>query len=112
MKIYQGATYKIPIQIKINNEILAIDDTKKIEFAFGEKLIKTYPSNHDDIKRDGNKLTVFLSSEDTLLLPADKVLRVQSRITFSDNSIKFTKLKSIAVVSTQFSKLGGEMSNV
>lgn len=104
-KIYQGATYKIPIQIKIDNEILNIDDIKKIEFAFGEKIIKTYPCNNEEVERDDNKLIVFLSTQDTLSLTANMVL-VQSRITFNDNSVKFTKLKSIAVVSTQFSKSG------
>ena len=109
MKIYQGATYKIPTQIEIDNKILNIDDTKKIEFAFGEDLIKTYPSKNKDIERSGNKLIVFLSSDDTLSLPADKVLRVQSRITFDDGSVKFTKSEPIAIVSTQFSKSGGEI---
>lgn len=106
MRIYQGATYKIPIQIKIKNEVLDINDVEKVEFAFGKNLIKKYPSNDKTVERDENKLTVFLSSEDTLSLPTDKVLRIQSRITFNSGDIKFTESESIVVISTEFSKGG------
>lgn len=103
MKIYQGATYKYPIQIKINGEILPLDDIRQIAFAFGKDLIKTYPTD-DEIRREGNKLIVTLSKDDTMSLSLNEMLRLQSRIVFKDGSIKFTKSKPIAVVDTQFSE--------
>lgn len=103
MKIYQGATYKYPIQIKINDEILLLDDIQKIEFAFGKNLIKTYPTDKT-IQCEENKLTVVLSKDDTLSLSLNEILKLQARITFKDGSIKFTKSKPIAVVDTLFSE--------
>jgi hypothetical protein len=102
MKIYKGATYNLPVQIKINKETLPLNDVKKVEFAFGDNLIKTHPSN--DVERNGDKLIVKLSAQDTNSLEQDIVQKLQARITFNDNSIKFTKLKSFVAVETRFSE--------
>jgi hypothetical protein len=102
MIIYKGATYSYPIQIKINKEVLSLDDIKKIEFAFGDTLIKTHPSN--SVMRDGDKLIVKLSEQDTYSLEQDVIQKIQARVTFNDDTIKFTKPKSFAAVETNFPK--------
>lgn len=102
MTIQRGATYRYPTQIKVKNEILSLDNVQKIEFSFGNYLIKEYPKNNS-IERDGNILIISLNEEDTLSLPVTNNLRLQSRIIFNDGSIKFTKSKPIIVVDTQFS---------
>lgn len=102
MTIQRGATYKYPIQIKIKSEVLPLDSIQKIEFSFGNYLIKEYPKD-DSIEREENILTISLSEEDTLSLPVTNNLRLQLRVTFHDGSIKFTKSRPIIVVDTQFS---------
>jgi hypothetical protein len=108
MKLYQGATYKIPIKLKIKNEDLNISDINKVDFAFGDDIVKSYPDSQD-IKKENNKLIIYLSSEDTMKLPAEKLskLKLQTRITFKDGMIKFAKDEPINVISTKFSTAGG-----
>lgn len=108
MKIYQGATYKIPIKLKVKNEVLDFTDIQSVDFSFGDVIIKSYPENQD-IQIEDNKLIIYLSADDTMSLPAEKLskLKLQTRITFTDGMIKFAKDEPINVVSTQFSTVGG-----
>lgn len=104
MKIYRGATYSYPIQIKINKEVLSLEDIQRVEFAFGDDLIKTYPSSDNEVERDDNKLIVKLTAEDTLSLTPNEPQRLQARVVFNDDSIKFTKGISFVAIDTQFSE--------
>lgn len=101
MTIQRGATYRYPIQLKIKNETLSIEDIKEITFSFGSALTRKYPSDKI-IMQDKNTLIFPLTEEDTLSLPVSNNLRFQCRIVFQDETIKFTKSKPVMVVNTQF----------
>ena len=101
MNFYRGATYKLPIRVLIKKQPLSFDDVEKIEFSFGGDIVKTYPDD-DSITRSEDKLIIYLSSADTMLLDSYKTSRLQAKISFKDNSIKFSKLKSYTASDTLF----------
>lgn len=106
MRLNRGATYKIPVRILLKKQPLSFDNIQKIEFSFNGEIIKTYPDDKS-ITRKEDKLIIFLSSKDTLALTTtiDKPAKLQARLVFTDEDIKFTDLKSYIVSDTQFKEV-------
>ena len=95
MNIYQGSSYNLPIKLTINGEPITNRDVQKVQFAFSEKLIKTYP---DEATWDGEKFIVSLTQEETLALDPVAQLFYQARIWFNDGTYKPTKPKPFGVI--------------
>lgn len=102
MNIYRGGTYNIPISIKINGEVLSLDDVKSIDITFEGALTKSYPTDSDDVKVEGDKLIVHLSEADTLNILPNGLIHIQARIVFNDESVKFSKTHGAYVRDTEF----------
>lgn len=101
--LYPGATYKIPIKLKINDTTIKDTDINTVEFAF-DSLIKSYPDN--DVTYDGEFFVVALSSEDTLSIPTYGERHIQANVHFKDGSVKPTACIAFAMEHSHFKSDG------
>ena len=45
IKIKQGDAYAVPIQVRLNGELINADDVEAVEFCVGDALRKLYPTS-------------------------------------------------------------------
>lgn len=85
MIIYQGATYNLPIRLKIGDTFVYGADVQAVEFSF-DGIIKMYPGV---VTCKDDTFTVPLTQEDTFKLrnPA----QYQARVLFNDGNVKPTE---------------------
>lgn len=86
MLIYKGNTYKLPIKLKIREQLIYADDVKAVEFSFGN-IIKKYP---DNVTFEGETFIVPLTQDDTFSLDETSNTNYQARVFFNDESVKCT----------------------
>lgn len=90
MLLAQGNTYRLPINIKIDNEQLTPENAKAVEVAFdcgGSKIIKNFP---DEIVFEDGAFVLPLSQEDTFALNGR--CRYQIRVLLFDGNVVGTDI--------------------
>ena len=87
MELLQGNTYKINVEIKVDDSDIDINDIEKIQFTFGRKVEKIYDGENDDVTYAGNNIFVVkLTQEDTFKF--DGTVDYQIRVKFKDGEVK------------------------
>ena len=56
-KIKQGDAYALPIQIRLNGELIGVEDVEAAEFCLGDGLRKLYPG---DVSYEAGDNTFYL----------------------------------------------------
>ena len=95
--IKQGDAFAMPIKVSINGAPVAAGDVTSVEFMFGD-VRKTYPEDGYYNAEDGS-FYIRLKQEDTLALPADDTIMLDTRVKFNDGSVVgVTKMTPIMIV--------------
>lgn len=97
MTFVQGNTYRLPILLKINGEIITDKDVKKVEFIFDD-VKKYYPQ---DVTFDGQHFICNLSQKDTFSFATIGFPKYQARVLFNDDVVKGTNSIEFEVVGAQ-----------
>ena len=103
MVIVQGNTYRLPIRVKINGNVITDKDVKIVEFTFGCSK-KKYPQ---EVTFEDDCFIVPMSQKDTLSLPTKKPSRYQVRVMFKDDSVKGTDPKEFVVTPSESKEVLG-----
>lgn len=70
IKIKQGDAYAVPIQVRLNGELINADDVEAVEFCVGDALRKLYP---EDVSYEPGNNTFYLplTQQETFAFPAN-----------------------------------------
>ncbi len=98
-ELYQGATYNLPIHVKIGDKIVTKNDIVEIEFCFGH-LYKKY--TREAAVFENEAFIVSLSKEDTLSIPDNSKRDFQVKVCFGDGSVKFSECYPFIMKHTHF----------
>ena len=85
-KIKQGDAYALPIQIRLNGELINADDVDTVEFTLGEALRKLYPG---DVTYEPGDNTFYLplTQADTFSVPANGSVTLDIRVKFTGGDV-------------------------
>lgn len=85
-KIKQGDAYALPIQIRLNGELINADDVETVEFALGEDIRKLYPG---DVSYEAGDNTFYLplTQSDTFSFPANGSVSLDIRVKFTGGDV-------------------------
>lgn len=87
--ILQGNTYYLEVQIYDEDDnLIVLDDIDTVEFCFGKKVTKMYPSESVEYNESDSKFIVHLSQEDTFSMTDD--IEYQFRVKYKDGQVKGT----------------------
>ena len=103
-KLYQGASYKLPIEVKIGETTITDTDVSKVEFLFGN-VLKTYPDNGVTYK--DSKFIVDLTSNDTASIPSGVEKHLQANVHLKSGDYKPTECVPFIMKPTHFEMVGG-----
>ena len=85
-KIKQGDAYALPIQIRLNGELINADDVEAVEFTLGEALRKLYPG---DVSYEAGDNTFYLplTQADTFSFPANGSVTLDIPVKFTGGDV-------------------------
>ena len=85
-KIKQGDAYALPIQIRLNGELINADDVEAAEFCLGDGLRKLYPG---DVSYEAGDNTFYipLTQDETFSFPANGSVSVDIRVKFTGGDV-------------------------
>lgn len=85
-KIKQGDAYALPIQIRLNGELINADDVEAVEFCLGDELRKLYPG---DVTYEAGDNTFYLplTQADTFSFPANGSVTLDIRVKFTGGDV-------------------------
>lgn len=85
-KIKQGDAYALPIQIRLNGELINADDVETVEFCLGDDIRKLYP---DDVTYEPGDNTFYLplTQDDTFSFPANGSVTIDIRVKFTGGDV-------------------------
>ena len=96
-KIKQGDAYALPIQIRLNGELIGVEDVEAAEFCLGDGLRKLYPG---DVSYEAGDNTFYLplTQSDTFSFPANGSVSLDIRVKFvGGNVVGVQRMESFAV---------------
>lgn len=105
-ELYQGSSYKLPIEVKIGETIITDTDVSKVEFLFSH-VLKTYPDNGVTYK--DNTFIVDLTSKNTASIPAGIEKHLQAKVHFKSGDTKHTECIPFVMKPSHF-EMGGVSS--
>ena len=85
-KIKQGDAYALPIQIRLNDELIDIADVETAEFYIGEDIRKLYPGDVTYEAAD-NTFYLPLTQADTFSFPANGSVTLDIRVKFTGGDV-------------------------
>lgn len=85
-KIKQGDAYALPIQIRLNGELIGVEDVEAAEFCLGDGLRKLYPG---DVSYEAGDNTFYLplTQSDTFSFPANGYVSLDIRVKFTGGDV-------------------------
>lgn len=85
-KIKQGDAYALPIQIRLNGELIGVEDVEAAEFCLGDGLRKLYPG---DVSYEAGDNTFYLTltQSDTFSFPANGSVSLDIRVKFTGGDV-------------------------
>ena len=85
-KIKQGDAYALPIQIRLNGELIGVEDVEAAEFCLGDGLRKLYPG---DVSYEAGDNTFYLplTQSDTVSFPANGSVSLDIRVKFTGGDV-------------------------
>ena len=85
-KIKQGDAYALPIQIRLNGELIGVEDVEAAEFCLGDGLRKLYPG---DVSYEAGDNTFYLplTQSDTISFPANGSVSLDIRVKFTGGDV-------------------------
>ena len=85
-KIKQGDAYALPIQIRLNGELIGVEDVEAAEFCLGDGLRKLYPG---DVSYEAGDNTFYLplTQSDTFSFPATGSVSLDIRVKFTGGDV-------------------------
>ncbi len=85
-KIKQGDAYALPIQIRLNGELIGVEDVEAAEFCLGDGLRKLYPG---DVSYEAGDNTFYLplTQADTFSFPANGSVTLDIRVKFTGGDV-------------------------
>lgn len=85
-KIKQGDAYALPIQIRLNGELIGVEDVEAAEFCLGDDLRKLYPG---DVSYEAGDNTFYLplTQSDTFSFPANGSVSLDIRVKFTGGDV-------------------------
>ena len=85
-KIKQGDAYALPIQIRLNGELIGVEDVEAAEFCLGDGLRKLYPG---DVSYEAGDNTFYLplTQSDTFSFPANGSGSLDIRVKFTGGDV-------------------------
>lgn len=85
-KIKQGDAYALPIQIRLNGELIGVEDVEAAEFCLGDGLRKLYPG---DVSYEAGDNTFYLplTQADTFSFPANGSVSLDIRVKFTGGDV-------------------------
>lgn len=86
IKIKQGDAYAVPIQIRLNGELINADDVEAVEFCAGGTLRKLYP---EDVSYEPGNNTFYLplTQSETFAFPANGSVTLDVRVKFTSGDV-------------------------
>lgn len=85
-KIKQGDAYALPIQIRLNGELIGVEDVEAAEFCLGDGLRKLYPGDVSYEAGD-NTFDLPLTQSDTFSFPANGSVSLDIRVKFTGGDV-------------------------
>ena len=85
-KIKQGDAYALPIQIRLNGELIGVEDVEAAEFCLGDGLRKLYPGDVSYEAGD-NPFYLPLTQSDTFSVPANGSVSLDIRVKFTGGDV-------------------------
>lgn len=85
-KIKQGDAYALPIQIRLNGELIGVEDVEAAEFCLGDGLRKLYPGEVSYEAGD-NTFYLPLTQADTFSFPANGSVTLDIRVKFTGGDV-------------------------
>lgn len=85
-KIKQGDAYALPIQIRLNGELIGVEDVEAAEFCLGDGLRKLYPGEVSYEAGD-NTFYLPLTQADTFSFPANGSVSLDIRVKFTGGDV-------------------------
>lgn len=86
IKIKQGDAYAVPIQVRLNGELINADDVEAVEFCVGDALRKLYPGDVS-YEPGNNSFYLPLSQTDTFAFPANGSVTLDVRVKFTSGDV-------------------------
>lgn len=85
-RIKQGDAYALPIQIRLNGELIGVEDVEAAEFCLGDGLRKLYPG---DVSYEAGDNTFYLplTQSDTFSFPANGSVSLDIRVKFTGGDV-------------------------
>lgn len=85
-KIKQGDAYALPIQIRLNGELVDVSDVEAAEFCLGDDIRKLYPG---DVSYEAGDNTFYLplTQADTFSFPANGSVTLDIRVKFTGGDV-------------------------
>ena len=85
-KIKQGDAYALPIQIRLNGELIGVEDVEAAEFCLGDGLRKLYPG---DVGYEPGDSPIYLplTPSDTVSFPASGSVSLDIRVKFTGGDV-------------------------
>lgn len=85
-KIKQGDAYALPIQIRLNGELIGVEDVEAAEFCLGDGLRKLYPG---DVSYEAGDNTFYLplTQSDTFSFQANGSVSLDIRVKFTGGDV-------------------------
>ena len=86
IKIKQGDAYAVPIQVRLNGELINADDVEAVEFCVGDALRKLYP---EDVSYEPGNNTFYLplTQQETFAFPANGSVALDVRVKFTGGDV-------------------------
>ena len=86
IKIKQGDAYAVPIQVRLNGELINADDVEAVEFCVGDALRKLYP---EDVSYETGNNTFYLplTQQETFAFPANGSVALDVRVKFTGGDV-------------------------
>lgn len=86
IRIKQGDAYAVPVQVRLNGELINADDVETVEFCVGDGLRKLYPG---DVTYEPGNNTFYLplSQSETFAFPANGSVTLDVRVKFTGGDV-------------------------
>ena len=85
-KIKQGDAYALPIQIRLNGELIGVEDVEGAEFCLGDAQRKLYPGAVSS-ERGDYTFYLRLTQSHTFPSPADGSVSLDIRVKFTGGDV-------------------------